>query len=845
MTKHSRPVNVFKTSAAGFALNNAIYYAMKPYRTNALQSLASSITASQLPKANQNVDYFIDARIIKTGFDPDTCRSNFRVESLLRRGQLSQARQLFDQMPNKNTVSTNTLISGYVKSGNLSSARELFNSMTDRTAVSWTILVGGYSHSNQFREAFTLFVEMRRQGSDPDSVTFATLLSGCNDPDTSNEVIQIHASVVKFGYTSTLIVCNSLVDSYCKIHRIDLACQLFREMSQRDSVTFNALITGYSKEGLNEEAIKLFMEMQNLGFKPSDFTFAAALCAGIRLDDIALGKLIHSFVVKANFVGNVFVGNALLDFYSKHDCVVEARNFFDEMPVVDGVSYNVMITCYAWNEQYKESLRLFRELQLTRFDRRQFPFSTLLSIAANTLSLQIGRQIHSQAIVTTADSKLQVGNSLVDMYAKCGRFEEARKIFANLNRISTVPWTAMISGYVQTGHIEEGLKLFNQMRRADVSADQSTFATILKATANLASLSLGKQLHSFLIRSGFMSNVFSGSALLDMYAKCGSVKDAILIFQEMPARNIVSWNALISAYAQNGDGEATLRSFEEMILSGFQPDSVSFLSVLSACSHSGLVEEGLRYFNIMNRKYKLTPKKEHYASVIDMFCRRGHFDEAEKWMAEMPFEPDEIIWSSVLNSCRIHKNQELAKKVADQLFKMEKLRDAAPYVSMSNIYAVAGQWDSVSKVKKAMRDRGVKKVPACSWVEAKNSVHVFTANENSHPKMEQIRRKIEMLMKQMEKEGYKPDTSCALHDEDEEIKIESLKYHSERLAIAFALISTPKGSPILVMKNLRACADCHAAIKLISKIVRREITVRDSSRFHHFKDGFCSCGDYW
>ncbi|KAI9177496.1 hypothetical protein LWI28_015948 [Acer negundo] len=755
---------------------------MKPYQTNVLQSLASSIRASQLPKPIQNV---IDARIIKTGFDPNTCRSNFRVENLLRNGQLSQARQAFDEMPNKNTVSTNTMISGYVKSGNLSTARELFNSMTDRTAVSWTILIGGYSHNNQFKEAFKLFVEMRRVGSVPDSVTFATLLSGCNDPDTSNEVIQIHADVVKFGCNSTIIVCNSLVDSYCKISRIDLACQLFGEMPERDSVTFNALITGYAKEGLNEEAIKLFMEMQHLGFKPSDFTFAAALCAGIRLDDIVLGQLIHSFVVKCNFVGNVFVGNALLDFYSKHDCVVEARNFFDEMTEVDGVSYNVMITCYAWNGQYEESLKLFRELQLTRFDRCQFPFSTLLSVAANTLNLQIGRQIHSQAILTTADSKLlQVGNSLVDMYAKCGRFEEAIKIFANLRCRSTVPWTAMISGYVQTGKFEEGLKLFNEMHRADVRADQSTFASILKASANLASLSLGKQLHSFVIRSGFMTNVFSGSALLDMYAKCGSVKDAIQIFQEMPERNIVSWNALISAYAQNGDGEATLRSFEEMIRSGFQPNSVSFLSVVSACSHSGLVEEGLRYFNSMTRKYKLTPKKEHYASMIDMFCRKGHFDEAEKLMAEMPFEPEEIIWSSVLNSCRIHKNQELAKKAADHLFKMEKLRDAAPYVGMSNIYAVAGQWDSVSKVKKAMRDRGVKKVTGCSWVEVNKSVHIFNANDKLHPQMEQIGRIIETLMIQMEtEEGYKPDTSCALHDEGEEIKIESLQYHSDRLAI--------------------------------------------------------------
>jgi pentatricopeptide repeat protein len=247
----------------------------------------------------------------------------------------------------------------------------------------------------------------------------------------------------------------------------------------------------------------------------------------------------------------------------------------------------------------------------------------------------------------------------------------------------------------------------------------------------------------------------------------------------------------------------------------------------------------------MTQIYKLVPKKEHYASVVDMLCRGGRFDEAEKLMAQMPFEPDEIMWSSVLNSCRIHKNQELAKKAAEQLFNMKVLRDAAPYVSMSNIYAEAGEWDNVGKVKKAMRDRRVKKVPAYSWVEIKHKTHVFTANDKSHPQMRDIMKKLDELEEKMVKQGYKPDSSCALHDVDEELKVESLKYHSERIAIAFALISTPKGSPILVMKNLRACTDCHAAIKVISKIVDREITVRDSSRFHHFKDGVCSCRDYW
>ncbi|GFS34375.1 pentatricopeptide repeat (PPR) superfamily protein [Actinidia rufa] len=735
----------------------------------------SKVTAAQLSVRN-----LVDARMVKTGF-----HSNFHLHRLLRRGDFSLAPNLFDQMPHTNLVSTNMLISSYVKSGHLSKARELFDLMVDRTAVTWTIMMGAYSHHNQPYPAFKLYADMRRWGTNPDYVTFATLLSGCDDSVTGKQVVQVHADIVKLGFDSTLIVCNSLVDSYCKCRRLDLAFALFKDMRAKDSVTFNALITG------------------------------------IGLNDMALGQQIHSFVVKTNCVWNVFVGNALLDFYSKHDSLYNARQLFDEMPELDGVSYNVIITGYAWDGQFKESLHLFHKLQLTGFDRRQYPFATMLSIAANTLNFEMGRQVHSQAIVTTADSEALVGNSLVDMYAKCGRFEEANMVFANLAHRNSVPWTAMISAYVQKGLHEEGLNLFNDMHRADE-----------------------KQFHSFIIRSGFMSNVFSGSALLDMYAKCGSIKDAIQTFQEMPDRNIVSWNALISAYAQDGDGEATLRSFKQMVQSDLQPDSVSFLSVLTACSHRGLVEEGLQFFHSMTQIYKIVPKREHYASVVDVLCRSGRFNEAEKLMAQMPFEPDEIMWSSVLNSCRIHRNQEFAKRAAEQLFNMDKLRDAGSYVTMSNIYAAAGQWENVGRVKKAMRDRGVKKVPAYSWVDIKHKIHIFSANDRTHQQMEEILAKIEMLTQQMEEEGYKADLSCALHNVDKELKVESLKYHSERLAIAFALISTPEGSPILVMKNLRACTDCHAAVKVISKIVGREITVRDSSRFHHFRDGLCSCGDY-
>ncbi|KAF7819348.1 putative pentatricopeptide repeat-containing protein [Senna tora] len=812
----------------------------KPY----VRTIAT-LRAPQSPRPHLQAENSLDAFSVKTGFDPNTCRSNFQVKNSIRRGDLGLARKLFDKMPHQNTVSKNMMIAGYIKAGSLSSARQLFDTMTERTAVTWTILIGAYSQNNQCSEAFSLFGQMCRWGTHADYITFATLLSGFNESDSVYQVQQVHAHIVKLGYDSTLMVCNSLLDSYCKTRCLGLACHLFTHMPDKDSVSFNALLTGLTKDGLNQEAISLFFDMQKLGFRPTEFTFAAILCTGIALDHTVFGQQIHGLVVKTNFVWNVFVANALLDFYSKHDCVAEVRKLFYEMPELDGISYNVLITCHAWNDQLKESLDLFRELQFTKFDRRQFPFATILSIAANTLNLEMGRQIHSQAIVTAADSEILVGNSLVDMYAKCDKFDEANRIFSNLTYQSSVPWTALISAYVQKGFNEEALNLFIEMHRAKKSADSATFASILRACASLASLSLGKQLHSFIMRSGYISNVFSGSALLDMYAKCGSIKDTLQMFQEMPVRNSVSWNALISAHAQNGDGDLALRSFEQMVHSGLQPNSVSFLSVLCACSHCGLVEEGSKYFNSMTQTYKLVPRREHYASMVDMLCRSGKFDEAERLMTQMPFEPDEIMWTSILNSCRIHKNQELAKKAADQLFNMKVLRNAAPYVSMSNIYAAAGQWDSVGKVKKAMRERGIRKLPAYSWVEVKHKIHVFSANDENHPQREEIMKKIDELAEQMEKEGYKPDPNCTLHDVDEEQKIESLKYHSERIAIAFALISTPEGTPILVMKNLRACTDCHAAIKVISKIVKREITVRDSSRFHHFRNGHCSCGDYW
>jgi pentatricopeptide repeat protein len=483
-------------------------------------------------------------------------------------------------------------------------------------------------------------------------------------------------------------------------------------------------------------------------------------------------------------------------------------------------------------------------MQVLGFDRQALPYATLLSVAGSLPHIWIGKQIHAQLVLLGLSSEDLVGNALIDMYSKCGMLDAAKTNFANKNDKTGVSWTAMITGNVQNGQQEEALQFFCDMRRAGVTPDRATFSIVVKASSSLAMIGLGRQLHSYLIRSGHMSSVFSGSALLDMYGKCGCLDEALQTFDEMPERNSISWNAVISAYAHYGQAKNAIKMFEGMLRYGHTPDSVTFLSVLSACSHNGLAEECMEYFEMMEHEYGISPWKEHYSCVIDTLGRVGRFDKVQKMLSEMPFGDDPIIWSSVLHSCRIHGNQDLARVAAEKLFSIGPT-DATPYVILSNIYAKAGKWEDAARVKKTMRDRGLRKESGYSWVELKQKIYSFSSNDQTNPMIAEIKDELERLYKEMDRLGYKPDTSCALHQVNDDLKLESLKYHSERLAIAFALINTPPGTPIRVMKNLSACLDCHAAIKMMSKIVNRDIIVRDSSRFHHFRDGVCSCGDYW
>jgi len=409
---------------------------------------------------------------------------------------------------------------------------------------------------------------------------------------------------------------------------------------------------------------------------------------------------------------------------------------------------------------------------------------------------------------------------------------------------NTVSWTAMLVGYSQNGLSEDAIKLFCRMQKNSIEPDDVTLGSAVSSCADLASSEEGAQFHSQALVSGLISSTSVSNSLITLYGRCGLIEDSLKMFKEMKVRDEISWTALISGYAQFGKAKETIHLFKEMLSHGLKPDEATFVGVLSACSRAGLVEKGQLYFDSMVNEHGITPTPDHYTCMIDLFSRAGRLEEAKGFISKMPFVPDEIGWGTLLSSCRNYGNMEIGKWAADSFFELYPQHPAA-YILLSSIYAAKGEWDRVAQLRKGMRDKGVKKETGYSWIKFKNELHIFSADDQSSPYLDQLYAYSEQLNLKMIKEGYKPDLSSVLHDVEDSEKMRMLKHHSERLAIVFGLMFIPPGLPIRVVKNLRVCADCHTATKIISRITRREILVRDSVRFHLFKDGTCSCGDFW
>lgn len=738
----------------------------------------------------------------------------------------------------------NTLVVMYAKCGEFGDSKRLFDAIPERNVVSWNALFSCYVQSDLCGEAMELFQEMITSGIRPNEFSLSSIINGCTGLSDGIQGRRIHGYLVKLGYKSDPFSANALVDMYAKVGDLKGAISAFQEIAQPDIVSWNAIIAGCVLHEDHNWALKLFGDMKRSEVRPNMFTLSSILktCAALGLKE--LGRQLHSSLIKMDTEVDMFVGVGLIDMYSKCEMMRNARMIHCLMPKKDLIAWNALISGHSQNGEDKEALVLFADMYKEGIGFNQTTLSSVLKSAACLQSIKVCREVHALSVKSGLQSDIYVVNSLLDSYGKCSDVENATRIFEECPIGDLVAFTSMITAYAQCGQGEEALKLYLHMQDGGIKPDPFVCSSLLNACANLSAYEQGKQIHVHILKFGFMSDVFAGNSLVNMYAKCGCIDDAGRSFFEIPERGIVSWSAMIGGLAQHGHGEKALQLFSQMLEDGVLPNHITLVSVLCACNHAGLVTEARKYFESMKESFGIEPMQEHYACMIDLLGRAGKLNEAMELVNTMPFEANASIWGALLGAARIHKNIELGQRAAEMLLVLEPEKSGT-HVLLANIYASAGLWENVANVRRLMKDSKVKKEPGISWIEIKDKVHTFIVGDRSHSRSEEIYAKLDELSDLMSKAGYVPMVEIDLHDVERSEKEKLLLHHSEKLAVAFGLIATPPGAPIRVKKNLRVCPDCHSALKFISKIVSREIIVRDINRFHHFKDGSCSCGDYW
>jgi pentatricopeptide repeat protein len=613
---------------------------------------------------------------------------------------------------------------------------------------------------------------------------------------------------------------------------------------QMGSFSWNRRLAKFVKTGEYEKTMELFKQMQKEGMRPDRFTFVPVLnaCAGLRA--LEEGRRAHELIMQTGCEADVFVGSSLVDMYAKCGHMEDALRVFNKMPSRDVVTWSALILGHVKYGQGQKALELFRQMQQEGVEPNPVTFIGVLNACASLKALEEGRCVHEQMIRCGCELDAFVGSSLVDMYTKCGSMEDAWRVFNKMPSRDAVTWTAMILGHVNCGQGHKALELFQKMQQEGVHPDAVTFVGVLNACASIMALEEGRRAHEQIIRSRCESDFFVRNSLVDMYAKCGSMEDACRVFNTMPSHDVVSWNALLGGFAMHGQHKEALVHFERMCEEGVHPDDITFVCLLSACSHGGFVDEGLRFYALMTTVYRIPAKLEHYTCMVDLLGRAGHLQEAENMIQGMPCKPNAAIWTALLGACRIHGNVEMGERVAKRVLELEP-KNAAGYVLLSNLYAATGNLELSESVERQRKERDVKKQPGRTWIEVNDVVHTFVVDDQIHPQVIKIRAELKRLSSLMHAAGYVPDTKFVLHDVEEEEKVFHLCHHSVKLAIAFGLMSNDPGTPLRIVKNLRVCEDCHTSTKFISKIVRRKIIVRDANRFHHFENGVCSCKDYW
>ncbi|VYS46660.1 unnamed protein product [Arabidopsis thaliana] len=738
--------------------------------------------------------------------------SSYHWSSSLSKTTQAHARILKSGAQNDGYISAK-LIASYSNYNCFNDADLVLQSIPDPTIYSFSSLIYALTKAKLFTQSIGVFSRMFSHGLIPDSHVLPNLFKVCAELSAFKVGKQIHCVSCVSGLDMDAFVQGSMFHMYMRCGRMGDARKVFDRMPDKDVVTCSALLCAYARKGCLEEVVRILSEMESSG-------------------------------IEANIV-----------------------------------SWNGILSGFNRSGYHKEAVVMFQKIHHLGFCPDQVTVSSVLPSVGDSEMLNMGRLIHGYVIKQGLLKDKCVISAMIDMYGKSGHVYGIISLFnqfemmeagvcnayiTGLSRnglvdkalemfelfkeqkmeLNVVSWTSIIAGCAQNGKDIEALELFREMQVAGVKPNHVTIPSMLPACGNIAALGHGRSTHGFAVRVHLLDNVHVGSALIDMYAKCGRINLSQIVFNMMPTKNLVCWNSLMNGFSMHGKAKEVMSIFESLMRTRLKPDFISFTSLLSACGQVGLTDEGWKYFKMMSEEYGIKPRLEHYSCMVNLLGRAGKLQEAYDLIKEMPFEPDSCVWGALLNSCRLQNNVDLAEIAAEKLFHLEP-ENPGTYVLLSNIYAAKGMWTEVDSIRNKMESLGLKKNPGCSWIQVKNRVYTLLAGDKSHPQIDQITEKMDEISKEMRKSGHRPNLDFALHDVEEQEQEQMLWGHSEKLAVVFGLLNTPDGTPLQVIKNLRICGDCHAVIKFISSYAGREIFIRDTNRFHHFKDGICSCGDFW
>ncbi|EPS62386.1 hypothetical protein M569_12404 [Genlisea aurea] len=650
------------------------------------------------------------------------------------------------------TYTSNNFIHRYLKCSHFSDALKVFDEMPRRDSASWNTVISGYVNADDPSNAWGVVKSMKRLGFPLDAYTFGSVLKGIASGGSVVCGQQLHSDIVKLGFTDNVYSASALVDMYAKFFMVEEADRVFGNMKHRNSVSWNALIGAYVGFGDLRSCIELFVSMEREGVRGDGGTFAPLLTLLVEVDDdYQLMRQFHGKITKNGLEYENTVLNATIVAYADCGCIRDSKKVFDgSNGYRDIVTWNSMIAAYLERDLERDAFDTFVEMIRRKIDTDAYTYSSILSSAlvGDARNPRLGASLHGLVMKMGYEKVTPIANAMMSMYVKSDGDDymvDALRVFRYTPSKDHISWNTILNGLSQNGLSEEALKLFHQMHNDHVPIDQFAFSAALKSCSDLATLHLGKQIHALALQSGLQEKEYVASALIFMYSKCGIVEDSCKSFEESRKLSSVTWNSIIFAYAQHGQGKTALNFFTLMMDEQVSPDHITFVAVTNACSHAGLVDDGLKYLKSMKTMYSIEPRPENYACTIDLLGRAGDLNRAKEVIKEMPFKPDAMVLKTLLASCRSCGDIESAMEVGNQLLELDP-GDHCIYVILSDMYGNLKRWDERAVMKRLMKNEGIKKVPGLSWIEVKNKVHGFNADDRSHPQSTDIHEALRGLL---------------------------------------------------------------------------------------------------